>query len=148
MWIETDRNGDEIRSYFSSKTINANNRNYKINAYQSGETGSMITVDEISRYGIRSNEEALEMTQIGFEFYKHLRKAPNFRYALTGIEVDGWREINELYESPNDIELMKGFVINKKLYELIKCSVKMKTFRENYLWIPYEGEKYIELKKN
>ncbi len=146
LWIESDENGEEIRNYFLSKNeLITNRKKYKIEAYQSGETGSMVTVNGISLIGIQSKNDAEEMTEIGFKFYDFLKNAPNFRYALVGVEVDGWREVEELLENPNEI-IMKGFVISEKFYQQIKCTVKMKIFKNDYLWLPYEGEEYIELK--
>ena len=145
MWIESKENGEEIRNYFSSKiNVYANRKQYKIKAYKSGKTGSMITVDNISQTGIHSKNDAEEMTEIGFQFYEYLKNAPNFRYALVGVEVDGWREIEELIDAPNDIKTMKGFVINEKIYSQIKCTVKMEEFRKDYLWLPYKGEKILK----
>ena len=143
MWIETEKNGDEIRDYFSSKEkLIINKKIFPIIASQSGNTGSMITIDGISGCGIQSKEDALLMSKIGFAFYKLLKNAPDFRYALTGVEVDGWREFDELVEFPNDFDDLKGFVMNKAMYKQINSTVKMIDFKNKYLWIPYEGETY------
>ena len=145
MWIETENNGDEIRNYFSSKEkLIINEKIFSIIAHQSGNTGSMITTDGISESGIHSKEDAIVMSKIGLAFYKLLKNAPDFRYALTGIEVDGWREFDELVEFPNDFNNLKGFVMNKEMYKQINSTVKMIDFKNEYLWIPYEGETYIE----
>lgn len=104
----------------------------------------MITTDGISSTGIHSKEDAEIMTKIGFEFYELLKESPNFRYALTGVEVDGWRLFDELVEFPNDFDNLKGFVMHKEIYMQINSTVKMINFENDYLWIPYEGEIYIE----
>lgn len=145
MCIETEKNEEEIRNYFSSKKkLIINKKVFPIIIYPCGNNEVMITVDGISRSGITSKEDASILTEIGFAFYKLLENAPDFRYALIGVEVDGWRSFDELVEFPNDFDGLKGFVINKAMYNQIHSTVKMKDFKNKYLWIPYEGETYIE----
>ena len=96
LWVESDQNGNAIRDHFLSyKAIELENKTYKINASQSGVNGSMISVDGISRSGINSVEDAKEMTKIGFNLYTMLKTAPLFRYAVAGVEVDGWIEMED-----------------------------------------------------
>ncbi len=148
IWIESGNNeesGIAIRNYFESqKEIVTEIGKYQIIAHQSGETGSMITVDGISQTGIDSELEKNKMSLIGNQFYVLLKNAPEFRYALTGIEVDGWREMSELVEEPNDILLIKGFVIRKDIYKLLGYPGEMSEFKTDYLWTPYEGEYWNE----
>ena len=84
--------------------------------------------------------------QLFRQFYVLLKNAPEFRYALTGIEVDGWREMFELEQDPNDILLIKGFVIRKDVYELLGSPGKMPEFKTDYFWNPYEGEHWNGIK--
>ncbi len=144
LWIETghdDTKGMAIRNYFNAKKeIITDMGHYPIKVYKSEDTASIITVNGISQTGMHSQKDCEEMTQIGFEFYEHLRKVPTFRYALCGIEVDEWREMSELEEDPDDILLIKGFVIRKDLYNLLGSPGEMIPFTTNYVWTPYEGE--------
>src|SRR5581483_6788453 len=55
-----------------------------------------VGVDGVSRSGIRHTQDAEQMTEIGFALYERLRTAPPFRYALVGVEVDGFRYFREL----------------------------------------------------
>lgn len=138
MWVEaeTEPENKAIREYFDGRKISANRKEYEISAYGSG----MITVDGISMRGINSQSDADEMTSIGFEFYKLLKDAPTYRYALTGVEVDGFTYIEELTEDPEYYLAFKGFVIQKELYERVQGKKKMQPFSQEYLWTPYEGE--------
>lgn len=140
MWVETETKelGKAIKDYFNNRIVKSNGREYRISAYE----GGMVTVDGISRIGITSKADADEMTLIGFEFYKLLKGAPEYRYALTGVEVDGWREMKELEEDPNDILLISGFVIRKDIYEKLGSPGELSEFNSRYLWTPYEGEKW------
>ena len=142
MWIETE-NSDQavaIKAYFNHKVIDANGKTYKISADESGT----VTVDGISRTGITAQSDAEEMTLIGFEFYQLLKAAPDFRYALTGVEVDEWRTMEELEEEPNDILLIPGFVIRSDVYKRLGSPGNLKAFSLTHLWTPYEGEHWSE----
>ncbi len=141
MWIETNKNSAEIRQYFlSQKEIKIQEKTYKIIVSPTDKNGTTITVEGISQAGIQTIADAEEMTQIGYKLYELLKNAPDFRYALTGIEVDNWRTFTELAQDPAIIKDIKGFVINKDIYTLIKCTAKMTSFRKNYFWIPYQRE--------
>lgn len=148
MWIETgpDQSHTEaIRSYFKSKKeIVTDKKTYTLQLFPTNNISTMVTVEGISKSGIATKQDADEMTSIGFEFYKLLKHAPEFRYAITGVEVDGLFELHELQEEPDDILEFKGFVVRKDIYELIGSPGELESFRENYLWIPYEGEVYDE----
>lgn len=142
MWIETENKskGKAIKDFFENKKISVNGKNYVILAYE----GGMITVDGISRVGIRSKADAEEMTSIGFEFYNLLMDAPEYRYALAGLEVDGWRWMSDLEEEPNDLFIASGVVIRKDIYAKIGSPGEMFEFTSNYVWTPYTGEKWNE----
>lgn len=141
LWVETETKTQEkaVKSYFEGRSILIGEKIYSVLVYD----GGMVTVDGISRIGINTQEDAIEMTLIGKEFFNLLRKAPKFRYALVGLEVDEWRDINEIRRSPRDILKVPGFVIDKELYRVIGSPGKMEEFNSHYLWLPYEGEKWI-----
>lgn len=140
MWIETEskEQGKAIKAHFNGHSIIANKKEYTISADISG----MISVGGISQSGINSQADADEMSSIGFEFYKLLKDAPTFRYAVTGVEVDGWMEMEELQEYPEDILLIKGLVIRKDIFEKLGSPGEMVEFKPGYLWTPYEGEEW------
>lgn len=146
LWIEAEKDSEKksIKEYFNGRKISANSKEYTISAYESG----MITVDGISRIGITSQNDADEMTSIGNRFYELLKDAPKFRYAMTGVEVDGFAFIDELTEDPEFYIKFKGFVINESLYRKINGKRKMKPFSNGYLWTPYEGETWKEIIKD
>lgn len=138
LWIEVEKKSEReaLMEYFDKRKISVNGKGYTISAYKSG----MITVDGISESGITSQSDAEEMTSLGKTFYALLKNAPNFRYAMTGVEVDGFAEIDELIDDPEFYLKYKGFVINEQLYRTINGKREMTAFSEGYLWTPYEGE--------
>ena len=66
------------------------------------------------------------MSAIGNRFYELLKNAPKFRYAMTGVEVDGFAFIDELTDDPEFYLKFKGFVINENLYRRINGKRKMR----------------------
>ncbi|MBK8499477.1 MAG: hypothetical protein IPL52_11850 [Flavobacteriales bacterium] len=145
MWIETDGElqGRSIVKYFDGRIIHVDGKEYTIRAYM----GGMVTVDGISHYGVTSQQDADEMTAIGFELYGLLRNAPAFRYAITGVEVDGSVTLSELYEDPEYWLGYKGFVIRKDIYQKTGSTRPMAQFGTDYVWTPYEGERWSNSKE-
>lgn len=139
MWIEAETQPQRaaIKAYFEGRVIEACGKQFPIVTFE----GGMITVEGISQIGITSQADALEMTAIGHELYRLLQDAPQFRYALTGVEVDSWREMHELEEDPRDM-LISGCVIHKDIYEHLGSPGEMVKFHGDYVWQPYEGEKW------
>jgi hypothetical protein len=142
LWVEAEKDFEKkaIKEYFNKRKISTNDKEYAVSAYESG----MITVDRISEIGITSQSDADEMTSIGFEFYALLKNAPDFRYAMAGLEVDGFATIKELMDDAEFYLKFKGFVIKKDLYETINGKKNMEIFSENHYWNPYEGEIWNE----
>jgi len=146
MWIEakTEVDRNTICDFFNKiPALKTSEKSYNISAGEQAG-GIMVAVDGISQSGISSQADAKEMTEIGFEFYKLLKLSPKFRYAMVGIEVDEFRNWNELIAEPDDILLFKGLVIRKDIYQYLGSPGALVEFKENYLWIPYEGEIYDE----
>ena len=52
--------------------------------------------DGVSRKGVNSVDDERVMTAVGLALYDHLQTAPSHRYALVGVEVDGFREYDEI----------------------------------------------------
>lgn len=138
LWVEAEKDAEKksIQDYFDGRIITVNGKEYTLSAY----TGGMVTVNGISRIGVTSQQDADEMTSIGNCFYELLKDAPEYRYALVGVEVDGFAFIDELIEDPEFYLKIKGLVINERLYHSINGKRKMKPFTDGYLWNPYEGE--------
>ena len=140
MWIENEDRikTDRVREYFNSFQYLDEKNKYKILAFKNGT----VTVSNISQSGILSQDDADEMTWVGNKFYDLLKDAPDFRFALTGVEVGGWIEMNEILKNPIEIIPIKGFVISNDIYESIGKPGSLLPFKANYVWNPYEGEVY------
>jgi hypothetical protein len=64
--------------------------------------------------------------------YALLRKAPDFRIALVGVEVEEFRTVDHL-EGPDD--LVPGMVVSRAIW-LDMHMPRMAEFRDGYLWSP------------
>lgn len=100
--------------------------------------------DGISDRGINTIEECQLLSLLGFHYFKWLKKAPFFDYALIGVEVDGALEMHELLEDPKWPVPFPGFVINEKLHQQIGSPGYFVPFKEGYLWNPYLGESFYD----
>jgi hypothetical protein len=78
-------------------------------------------------------------SEVGFLLYDHLKSAPFFRYAMVGLEVDGFVEESEFQTT--DLQRYDGVVLSKEFYERIDCQNGFEKFTADYYWRPYLGEK-------
>lgn len=100
--------------------------------------------NNISEIGIESPESAYLMTELGILLYQHLRFAPEFRYALVGVEVDEFRTYSELLEDLPSFSV-PGLVLAAEMGQQIELSPAYRPFSLGYVWLPYEGEVYNPL---
>jgi hypothetical protein len=80
------------------------------------------------------------LSEIGHLLYVHLRGAPDFRYALAGIETSEFRYFSELDDDLARLDFA-GLVISEAIWRQIGCPQVFEEFRPGYLWRPYKGEK-------
>ncbi len=138
LWVETESDEKEkaILSYFNTLEPVNSGKKHIIETYR----GGVVTADNLSLNGGASETEVNEMSIVGFYLLEHLKKAPDFRYAFVGLDVDGLQFMNEVLENPNYAASFKGFVIRKDIYESMGKPENLVEFNKNYMWNPYEGE--------
>ena len=80
------------------------------------------------------------MTAEGHRLYEALRSAPpTYRYALAGVETDGFRLFDELADEV-DLTGFPGLVVADELWQAIGRPRSFEPFAPGYRWIPYPGE--------
>lgn len=84
------------------------------------------------------------MTALGILFYQHLRSAPEFRYALVGVEVDEFRTYSELLADFSELSV-PGLVLAIEVGLEMDLSSGYCPFSPGYIWQPYAGEIYKPL---
>ncbi|MGK7874472.1 MAG: hypothetical protein AB4426_14540 [Xenococcaceae cyanobacterium] len=103
-----------------------------------------VCPSSVSEIGIEAPDSAYLMTELGILLYQHLRLAPDFRYALVGVEVDEFRTYSELLdESPNFS--FPGLVLSNATWQTMASPSTFRPFSSGYVWQPYEGEVYRPL---
>ncbi|RUT01291.1 hypothetical protein DSM106972_068420 [Dulcicalothrix desertica PCC 7102] len=103
-----------------------------------------VCPSNISEVGVSTPETAYLMTELGLLLYKRLLSAPNFRYALVGVEVDEFRTYNELLEDlPNFA--FPGLVLALSIWQETGSPQTFHYFSSGYVWKTYEGEVYKPL---
>jgi hypothetical protein len=90
-------------------------------------------------YGDLTLRQKERASEVGFLLYEHLKSAPIFRYAIVGLEVDGFLEESEF--KTTDLNLYDGIVLSKEFYERLNIQNKLEEFTADYYWRPYLGEK-------
>jgi hypothetical protein len=95
-----------------------------------------ICPEGVSRSGIRHEQDAQQMTEIGFVLYERLRSAPPYRYALVGVEVDGFRYFREL---DDDVVVcdFNGLVLADAVWQHVGSPGIFVPFTPGYRWRPF-----------
>jgi hypothetical protein len=82
------------------------------------------------------------MTAIASALYERLRTAPDFRFAIVGVEpVDTFRGTSQMNE-PEDIACT-GLVLENAIWIRAGMSARFETFRPGYVWLPYRRERFV-----
>jgi hypothetical protein len=102
-----------------------------------------VVPNGLSQIGIDAPDAAYQMTELGIALYQRLRTAPDFRYAIVGVEVDEFRTYDELRQELS-LAGFKGLVLNAAIGQTWH-EMNLRPFSPGYVWLPYEGEVYRPL---
>lgn len=92
--------------------------------------------DGVTRNGINDEREQRELTEIGFALYERLRSAPAFRFALVGVEVDGFRYFRELDDDVVTLDF-GGLVLSDAVWQHLGSPSIFVPFTLGYRWRPF-----------
>ncbi len=104
-----------------------------------------VCPDGVSDTGIEAPDSAYLMTKLGIALYQRLRSAPDFRYAIVGLEVDEFRTYSELIEEAPAALSFPGLVLSDAVWQSMRSPSTLRPFSPGYFWQPYEGEVYRPL---
>ncbi len=119
--------------------------------HQNPEMNWWVTVlpSEITKTGVNSKKDCIELSELGLRLYKHLLTAPFFRYALAGVEVDDFMYYSDLFKSvctyPDERRALHGFtglILRKEIWKELGEPIAFVKFKTDYVWQIYYGEKY------
>jgi hypothetical protein len=97
---------------------------------------AIVCPEGVTRRGIGNQQEERQLTEIGLALYARLRSAPAFRYALVGVEVDGFRYFSEL---DNDVVTLDfgGLVLSEAVWQHLGSPSIFVPFEPGYRWRPF-----------
>jgi hypothetical protein len=111
--------------------------------------GMVVHSPDLSGYGIRNLQDALETTECGVRLYHHLKNGPAFRFARVAWEAElvPLEELGEyvVRAAPNECRIEIDCVIDNSLYRQLGSPQFCFPFRDGYWWTRYGGEKYLPL---
>jgi hypothetical protein len=119
---------------------------------QSGTHGLTVWSRDLSSYGVRTIQDVLETTEAGLHLYKHLKSAPEFRFARVAWDAENipMIELPEYVDTGTNGSRYLGLacVLDEHLYRQLGSPVSFNKFREGYWWKRYRGESYQPLYSN
>lgn len=102
---------------------------------------AMVAPSGLSRTGVNTSKEALDMTTAGRHLYERLLSSPPFRYAIAGVETEVFRTFSELKDTEASLyPRLHGLVMSHEIWESVNRPSGFVEFRTGYLWLPYMGE--------
>ena len=136
---------EKFISFFNNQNIKTEKGEYTLNNYlQSYDSNfwSWIVPQNLPSKGILSKDDALIMTLVGGELLRLVKSIPVFRYCILGIDSDVYITEKELFEAPDFINELHGFVIEDDLYSELGRPGTFTEFIPGFVWKEYKGEKY------
>lgn len=92
--------------------------------------------DGVSRTGINSDDDKRIMTAVGLLLYDVLKTSPSYRYAIVGVEVDGFRQYHELDSDVTDLDFT-GLVLSEAVWRRLGAPGIFLPFVSGYQWRPF-----------
>ena len=106
-----------------------------------------ISPNGLSQVGMDTPEMAYLTTELGILLYQRLQTAPEFRYALAGVEVDEFKTYQELSQDASMLSaLFPRLVLAETVWQSLSAPPGCRPFSSGYVWSPYEGEVYKPLR--
>ena len=115
-------------------------------------TAMVASSPDLSRYGTRTLQDALEFTESGIRLYNHLKNGPAFRFARVAWEAEliSLAELSDWVPpmGKDECRLEIECVIDESLYRQLGSPQFCYPFRDGYRWTRYRGEQYMPLYSN
>ena len=149
---ESEADATRFCKHFQGNVLNLNdglNFECRGNIFQDLDDNWWCRVcpEGISLTGINTPESAYLMTETGILLYRMLQSAPDFRFALVGVEVDEFRTYHELIEDRELLAvLFPGLVLANLVWKSIGSPGSFRKFSGDYVWQSYGGEVYHPLR--
>ncbi len=113
--------------------------------------GVEVWSSELSSFGVRDVQDAIDITECGIRLYHHLLSAPEFQFAYTAFNPNVCvAELGDYFSrSPDGYRSCQfSCVLNDELAQKFAPLRFFQPFRPGYLWREYLGEDYRPLGSN
>ena len=114
--------------------------------------GVALRSPQLSRAGIRTVQDAVDMSECGVRLYHHLLTAPDFLFARVALEptLIPSAELSDYFELQASGFHTCGFscVLSQQLAHRFEPLRFFGEFRPGYVWNGYRGEEYRPLGSN
>lgn len=111
--------------------------------------GVTLRSPQLSRYGVRTVQDAVDMSESGVRLYHHLLTAPEFLFARAALELTliPSAELDDFFELQAGGFHTCGFscVLSQQLAQRFEPLRFFNEFRPGYVWNGYHGEEYRPL---
>jgi hypothetical protein len=115
-------------------------------------TAMVASTPDLSSYGIRTLQEALECTESGIRLYRHLKDGPAFKFARVAWEAElvPLAELGDYVAriGKDECRLEIECVVDESRYRQLGSPQFCYPFRDGYFWTRYHGERYMPLYSN
>lgn len=117
----------------------------------SGTSGVSLWSQQLSPYGVRTVQDAVDMSECGIRLCHHLLSAPEFLFARVAVESNlSAQQLTDYFTPQPD-----GFrttrldcILHDKLAQELGPLRWFRQFRPGYVWNGYAGEDYRPLDSN
>jgi hypothetical protein len=114
--------------------------------------GVEVWCPDISRSGIRTVADALEVSEAGLRLMHHLLSAPEFPYARLDWQAPNI-PLSDVHEyvctcADGTRQLWETCVMQTAVFDRLGSPEGYKPFRPGYVWRPYHGERYYPVGSN
>ncbi len=146
MYIEltTSQERHEIERFFmAQEAIYSNKKEFLIEVQGAGSSTSVM-LKGLPGFGIRSIDDCITVSQLGFKLYDILKTAPSFQFAQVGYEIDNYFEPEGLLNEATYYKDFHGLVISNSIVERKSEYSEFEHFNDTHLWNSYKGENFVK----
>ena len=90
----------------------------------------------VSIAGVGNKKDERVMTAVGFSLYEWLMTAPPYRFAIVGVEVEGFREYDEIDSDVTELDF-SGLVLSDAIWRRLGAPAMFVPFASGYHWRPF-----------
>ena len=131
---------DVCATHFTFSSVCSNGAEYPFTCRVSKIGGNgwwcIASTEGVSKRGITSAADQEQMDKLAEILYRRLRTAPPYRFALVGVEAEGFRSFEELDDDVEKLDF-SGLVLSEEVWRGLGASAVFVAFEAGYVWRPF-----------